>query len=64
MFRLLLGGRVVELVQKYLTQQADTTANEAVIQQKKPKDVTQSGDLSILVEIGREILVLLKCILA
>ena len=39
-------------------------ANEAVIQPKKPKDVAQSGDLSVLVEIGREILVLLKCILA
>ena len=54
----------VELVQKYLAQQADTAANEAVIQPKKPKDVAQSGDLSVLVEIGREILVLLKCILA
>ena len=38
--------------------------NEAVIQPKKPKDVEQKGDLSILVGIGREILVLLKCILA
>ena len=35
-----------------------------MIQPKKPKDVTQSGDLSVLVEIGREILMLLKCILA
>ena len=35
-----------------------------MIQPKKPKDVAQSGDLSVLVEIGREILVLLKCILA
>ena len=42
----------------------NTAANEAVIQPKKPKDVAQSGDLSVLVEIGREILVLLKCILA
>ena len=49
-------------MQKYLAQQADTTANEAVIQPKKPKDVAQSLDLSVLVEIGREILVLLKCI--
>ena len=47
-------------MQKYLAQQADTAANEAVIQPKKPKDVAQSGDLSVLVEIGREILVLLK----
>ena len=39
-------------------------ANEAVIQPKKPKDVEQMGDLSVLVGIGREILVLLKCILA
>jgi hypothetical protein len=54
----------VELVQKYLAQQVDTAANEAVIQLKKPKDVEQLGDLSILVGIGREILVLLKCILA
>ena len=38
--------------------------NEAVIQPKKPKDVEQMGDLSVLVGIGREILVLLKCILA
>ena len=51
-------------MQKYLAQQADTAANEAVIQPKKLKDVAQSGDLSVLVEIGREILVLLKCILA
>ena len=51
-------------MQKYFAQQADTAANEAVIQLKKPKDVAQLGDLSILVEIGREILVLLKCILA
>ena len=40
------------------------TANEAVIQPKKPKDVEQTGDLSVLVGIGREILMLLKCILA
>jgi hypothetical protein len=51
-------------VQKYLAQQADTAANEAVIQSKMPKDVAQSGDLSVLVGIGHEILVLLKCILA
>ena len=51
-------------MQKYLAQQADKVANEAVIQPKKPKDVEQIGDLSILVGIGREILVLLKCILA
>jgi len=51
-------------VQKYLAQQADMVANDAVIQPKKPKDVEQTGDLFVLVEIGREILVLLKCILA
>jgi len=51
-------------VQKYLAQQADMVANDAVIQPKKPKDVEQMGDLFVLVEIGREILVLLKCILA
>ena len=39
-------------------------ANDVVIQPKKPKDVEQTGDLFVLVEIGREILVLLKCILA
>ena len=39
-------------------------ANEAMIQPKKPKYVEQTGDLSVLVGIGREILVLLKCILA
>jgi hypothetical protein len=51
-------------VQKYLAQQADMAANEAVIQPKKPKDVEQMGDLSVLAGIDREILVLLKCILA
>ena len=51
-------------MQKYLAQQADTAANEPLIQPKKPKDVAQSGDISVLVEIGREILMLLKCILA
>jgi hypothetical protein len=35
-----------------------------VIQPKKPKDVAQLGNLSVLVGIGREIFVLLKCILA
>ena len=64
MFRLLLEEEYVELVQKYLAQQADMAANEAVIQPKKAKDVEQTGDLSVLVGIGREILVLLKCILA
>ena len=49
-------------MQKYLAQQADMVANEAVIQPKKPKDVAQSEDLSVLVEIDREILVLLKYI--
>jgi hypothetical protein len=51
-------------VQKYLAQQADMAANEAVIQPKKPKDIEQTEDLSVLVGIGREILMLLKCILA
>jgi hypothetical protein len=51
-------------VQKYLAQQADMAANEAVIQPKKPKDIEQTGDLFVLVGIGREIFVLLKCILA
>jgi len=50
-------------VQKYLARQADTTANMAMIQTKKHKDVEQMEDLCVLVGIGREILVLLKCIL-
>ena len=44
--------------------QVATAANEAVILQEKPIDVEQTHDLSILVGIGREILMLLKCILA
>ena len=44
--------------------QAATVADEAVILRKKPIDVEQTYDLSVLVEIGREILMLLKCILA
>ena len=43
--------------------QAATAADEAVILRKKPIDVEQTHDLSVLVGIGREIL-MLKCILA
>ena len=43
--------------------QAVTAADDVVILRKKPKDVEQTHDLSILVGIGREILMLLKCIL-
>ena len=44
--------------------QAATMTDEAVILRKKPIDVEQMHDLSVLVGIGREILMLLKCILA
>ena len=44
--------------------QAATAADEAVILRKKPIDVEQTHDLSVLVGIGREILMPLKCILA
>ena len=44
--------------------QAATAADEAVILRKKPIDIEQTHDLSVLVGIGREILMLLKCILA
>ena len=44
--------------------QTATAADEAVILRKKPLDVEQTHDLSVLVGIGREILMLLKCILA
>ena len=43
---------------------AATAADEAVILRKKAIDVEQMHDLSVLVRIGREILMLLKCILA
>ena len=43
--------------------QAATAADEAVILRKKPIDVEQTHDLSVLVGIDREILMLLKCIL-
>ena len=49
-------------MQNSLTQVA-TTADEAVIPRKKPINVEQTHDLSVLVGIGREILMLLKCIL-
>jgi hypothetical protein len=49
-------------VQKSLAQAA-TVAGEAVSQWKKPIDVEQMNDLSILVGIGHEIIMLLKCIL-
>ena len=41
-----------------------TAADEAVILRKKPIDVEQTHDLSVLVGIGRKILMPLKCILA
>ena len=44
--------------------QAAAAADEAVILRKKPIDVEHMHDLSVLVGIGREILMLLKCILA
>ena len=44
--------------------QAAMAADDAVILWKKPIDVEQTQDLSVLVGIGREILMLLKCILA
>ena len=44
--------------------QAAMTADEAVILRKKPIYVEQTHDLSVLVGIDREILMLLKCILA
>ena len=44
--------------------QAATTTDEEVILRKKPIDVEQTHDLSVLVGIGHEILMLLKCILA
>jgi len=54
----------VQLMQKYLARQAGMTANMVVIETEKHKDVDQTENLSILVGIGREILVLLMCILA
>ena len=45
-------------------EQATTAADEVVILRKKPIDIEQMHDLSVLVRIGREILMLLKCILA
>ena len=43
--------------------QVATAADEAVILRKKSINVEQMHDLSVLVGIGREILMLLKCIL-
>ena len=43
--------------------QAAMAADEAVILRKKPIDVEQTHNLSVLVGIGRKILMLLKCIL-
>ena len=43
---------------------AATAVDEAVILRKKSIDVEQMHDLSVLVGIGREILMLLKYILA
>ena len=41
----------------------ETEGDEAVSQWKEPIDVDQANDLSIIVGIGRELIMLLKCIL-
>ena len=41
----------------------DELADEALSPRTKPIDVEQTNDLSVLVEIGRDMLRLLKCIL-
>ena len=41
----------------------EAEGDEAVSRRKEFNDVDQANDLSIIVEIGRELIMLLKCIL-
>ena len=50
-------------MQKSLAQAAVVTAGEATSQRKKTIDVEEMNDLFVVVGIGREIVMLLKCIL-
>jgi hypothetical protein len=61
MLRLVLEEDYVEHVQKSLAHAA-IAADEAVSQQKKTIDVEETNDLSILIRIGHEIILLLKFI--
>jgi len=50
-------------VRNSITQEVAAEGDEAVSQRKKPTTLPADGQLFILVGIGREIIMLLKCIL-
>ena len=50
-------------MQNFVTQEVAAEGDEAVSQRKKPTTLPADVQLSVLVEIGRELIMLLKCIL-
>ena len=57
---MVLGGRVRS---SRVTQEVAAEGDEAVSQRKKPTTLPADVQLSVLVGIGRELIMLLKCIL-
>jgi len=63
MYRLVLGGRIHSTHQKSFAQAVEAEDDEAVSRQKESIDVDQANDLSLIVGIERELIMLLNCIL-
>jgi len=62
MYRLVLGGEYIQHIKKSFAQVVEAKG-EAMSQRKESNDVDQVNDLSIIVGIVRELIMLLKCIL-
>ena len=53
----------IEHIKKSFIQMVEAEGGEAVNRRKEFNDVDQANDLTIIVGIGRELIILLKCIL-
>ena len=53
----------IQHIKKYFTQVVEAKGDEAVSRRKEFNDVDHANDLSIIVGIGCELIMLLKCIL-
>jgi len=63
MYRLVLKEEYIQHIKKSFAQMVEAEGDEAVSRQKECNDVDQANDLSIIIGIGRELIMLLKCIL-
>jgi len=62
MYGLVLGGRIHSTHKKSFAHTVKDEGDEAVSQRKESIDVDQANDLSIIVGIGCELIMVLKCI--